>query len=403
MYKNIDNLLNKLAKEIDIPDSLFDVAEKRYISVGEWLNRKDSYLNKIGANVDIYPHGSTKLGTMIKPTTNDDEYDIDVVCEIKNVSKNISTQKQLKETLGKDIKSYARAHNMNNIPNNGNRCWTLNYHDNAQFHMDFLGAIPNHNTKGIHLECDMNSADIFKSKDYTLAITDQRSPVYDKISSEWNISNPRGYFNWFKSKMEKRYNIYKEQFAMEASIEIESVPEYKVKTPLQKSIQILKRHRDIYFKNNVDYRISSIIITTLVAHTYENESSIYLTLKKAVEEMPNYIRVNEDKYYISNPVDINENFADKWNHDVMYPKFFFEWLKQLRADFFKDALLGDNIFESLSEIDILKERLGGIAVENAYGKVLKERKTNSNIKIGCISGLSSISTIAKPYGGDGNI
>ena len=46
---------------------------------------------------------------------------------------------------------------MLNDPHNGKRCWTLNYHENAQFHMDFLGAIPNHNMTGIQLESHMNS------------------------------------------------------------------------------------------------------------------------------------------------------------------------------------------------------------------------------------------------------
>lgn len=138
-------------------------------------------MNKIGATVDIYPHGSAKLGTMIKPTTNMDEFDIDVVCEIKNVSKYTSTQKQVKEILGKDIKTYAEAHNMVNEPHNGKRCWTLNYHENAQFHMDFLGAIPNHNISGIVLEAH-NSINKAEQECNTLAITDKTSPVYENIS-----------------------------------------------------------------------------------------------------------------------------------------------------------------------------------------------------------------------------
>lgn len=401
MYKSVDRLLNQLAEEIDIPDSLFELAEKRYKSVGAWLNRENSYLNKIGATVDIYPHGSAKLGTMIKPTTNLDEFDIDVVCEIKNVSKQTSTQKQVKETLGKDIKSYAIANSMLNDPHNGKRCWTLNYHENAQFHMDFLGAIPNHNITGIQLESHMNSFSKADHEHYTLAITDRTSPVYENISPNWNISNPKGYFSWFKDKMSERYRIFKEEFAMESSIDIEAVPEYRVKTSLQKAIQILKRHRDIYFKDNSDYKVSSIIITTLVAHTYENNPSIYLTIKSAIENMKRYIRFQDGKYYISNPVDSQENFADKWNKDNNYSLFFFRWLQKLESDFFKDALLGDNVFKETNEIKVLKESLGGVAFENAYGKLLKENKSSSSgMKL--LGGLTSIASIPKPYGGDKN-
>ncbi|MGL5724479.1 cyclic GMP-AMP synthase DncV-like nucleotidyltransferase [Cetobacterium sp.] len=402
MYKNIDMLLNKLAQEIDIPDSLFELAEKRYISVGEWLNRDNSYLNKIGAKVDIYPHGSAKLGTMIKPTTNNDEFDIDVVCEIKNVSKLTSTQKQVKETLGKDIKSYAIAHNMVNDPHNGKRCWTINYHENAQFHMDFLGAIPDHSTSGIYLESHMsNEIKKVNQEYYTLAITDKSSPVYEILSKNWNISNPKGYFNWFKDKMIERYKIYKEEFALESSIDIEAVPDYKIKTSLQKSIQILKRHRDIYFKENSDYKVSSIIITTLVAHTYQNNPSIYLTLRNAIQNMSSYIRVQENKYYISNPVDSEENFADKWNKDNNYCKFFFRWLEQLKSDFFKDSLLNNDTFKDTPELRVLKENLGSVAFENAYGKFLKDKKSSGST-INLLGGLTSIASIPKPYGGDKN-
>lgn len=401
MYKNLDRLLNQLAQEIDIPDSSFELAEKRYKSVGAWLNRDDSYLNKIGATVDIYPHGSAKLGTMIKPTTNLDEFDIDVVCEIKNVSKHTSTQKQVKETLGKDIKSYAISNNMLNPPHNGKRCWTLNYHENAQFHMDFLSAVPNHNMTGIHLESDMNKFNKATHNHYNLAITDKTSPVYESLSPDWNISNPRGYFNWFKDKMSERFRILKENFAMESSIDIETVPEYRIKTSLQKAIQILKRHRDIYFKNNLDYKVSSIIITTLVAHTYENNPSIYLTLKSAIENMKKHIRIQDNKYYIPNPTDPQENFCDKWNKDNNYYLFFLKWLKKLESDFFKDALLGENIFQDTTEAHILKESLGGVAFENAYGKILKENK-NSKSALNLLGGLTPITSIPKPYGGDKN-
>ena len=201
--------------------------------------------------------------------------------------------------------------------------------------------------------------------------------------------------------MSERYRIFKEEFAMESSIDIEAVPEYRVKTSLQKAIQILKRHRDIYFKDSSDYKVSSIIITTLVAHTYENNPSIYLTIKNAIENMKRYIRFQDGKYYISNPVDSQENFADKWNKDNNYSVFFFRWVQKLESDFFKDALLGDNLFQETNEIKVLKESLGGVAFENAYGKLLKEKKSSgSAAKL--LGGLTSIASIPKPYGGDKN-
>jgi len=36
--------------------------------------------------------------------------------------------------------------------------------------------------------------------------------------------------------------------AKDAQLNVEDVPEWQIKTPLQIAVQILKRHRDIYFK-----------------------------------------------------------------------------------------------------------------------------------------------------------
>ena len=64
--------------------------------------------------------------------------------------------------------------------------------------------------------------------------------------------------------MDKILAKEKRTFAKENKLEIEDVPTYRVKTPLQMAIQLLKRHRDIYFQNNNENAPISIIITTLV-------------------------------------------------------------------------------------------------------------------------------------------
>ena len=42
-------------------------------------------------------------------------------------------------------------------------------------------------------------------------------------------------------------------------VSIEDVPEWRVKTPLQRSVQILKRHRDIYFQQKPEVRPVSVL------------------------------------------------------------------------------------------------------------------------------------------------
>jgi len=73
----IGYLLNEIAQSLDISDTLFEDAERKYRAVGSWLGEGDSQLAKF--TPEIYPQGSFLLGTVIKPLSDEDEYDIDLV------------------------------------------------------------------------------------------------------------------------------------------------------------------------------------------------------------------------------------------------------------------------------------------------------------------------------------
>ena len=74
------------------------------------------------------------------------------------------------------------------------------------------------------------------------------------------------------------------------------------KAPLQIAVQVLKRHRDIYFDGSDDAPIS-IIITTLAARAYQGQDSIYATLSHLLERMPNFIEYDANGLaYIRNPM-----------------------------------------------------------------------------------------------------
>lgn len=46
-----------------------------------------------------------------------------------------------------------------------------------------------------------------------------------------------------------------------ARVHIEQIPEDDVKTPLQRVVQLLKRHRDVFYEGQPEHRPSSIIVT----------------------------------------------------------------------------------------------------------------------------------------------
>lgn len=348
LFSQINDFYEQLYKELDIPENYYEKANTSYTSFNSWLERDDSSLREY--EPEIYLQGSFKLGTVIKPVGENDSYDIDMVCKFNNLSKQTISQKDLKTLLGKEVKSYAKSKNMINEPKNGKRCWTLNYHDEAKFHMDVLPCVDDSKKFIDQLEI-YKYAETTSYKERAVAITDKRSEGYETISNDWEISNPQGYFLWFQEQsnfIEKRAMLA-EQFQMKA----EELKDYKVKTPLQKTIQILKRHRDIMFENNPDQKPSSIIISTLAAKAYNGGDNLRDVLKFVLDNMAKYIEVIDGEYQVLNPVNPLENFADKWNEKQTLKNCFDNWIKEARKNLtpYTESIeiYGDEFQKNISE------------------------------------------------------
>ena len=339
-------LLESTAEALDISDLHYEQAVQCYKSIGEWLERDGSKIAHYSP--EIYPQGSFLLGTVTRPIFDTDEYDLDLVSEL-NLQKDKISQKDLKNLVGYEIESYACASNKNSPPEEGRRCWTLTYTDGPQFHLDILPAIP-----------DTHSSTSIWS-DFAIAITDNTLPNYSYISSDWPCSNPKGYAAWFRSRMEIEFNTRRKYLAKSMQARVEDVPEYKVKTPLQQAIQILKRHRDIMFAKNPDDKPISIIITTLSGHAYNNQSDLLDALQNLVKGMPCYIQSINGVPWIPNPVNPLENFADKWQEHPQREQNFRRWLRQVQQDL-AEALELDDI---PGVAELLKPRLGQQIVNEA--------------------------------------
>ena len=335
-------LLEAIAEALDIPESHYEQAIKRYESIGTWLERDKSIV--VCYRPEIYPQGSFLLGTVTKPISGAEEYDLDLVSEL-NLQKDSISQAYLKHLVGEEIKSYVRAHKMNSPAEEGRRCWTLHYADDVLFHMDILPAVPDAELFKQHLRSKGHLPSSWS--DFAIAITDNTLSNYRQIDPDWPPSNPKGYAAWFRHRMETQFNAIRKSLAESIQRQVEDVPEYKVKTPLQRSIQILKRHRDIWFdKNQSVYgkktKPISIIITTLAAHAYDNEIDLQQALLKIVTEMPRHIEYyNNGAALIRNPVNPLENFADKWREYPIRKTCFMEWLKQVQYDLTRALELSD--------------------------------------------------------------
>jgi hypothetical protein len=320
----ITGILNQIAATIDISDENFKSAEKRYQNLSDWLSRKDSCLHKCLPSISV--QGSFLLGTVVRPVSETDFYDVDLVCSLR-VSQ--CSQRTLKEAVGREIQLYKEANGIKKNIIEGDYCWTLEYASDAHFSMDILPSVPDASIKMEHISTEISQHSIRltyrKHNSYSQSI-----PFY-----EWKLSNPIGYGQWFVSRMKDifdkiRSGIFTENMALYASVE--DIPRYRIKTPLQRVVQLLKRHRSIVFLDNPEVAPSSIVITTLAAKAYNGEDNVLDALINVSEKMERYISQRNGMYYLLNPVNPQENFMDLWNENALLKEKFYMWLGKLQRD-----------------------------------------------------------------------
>lgn len=316
MKDRMNRLLTFLSDHLDISKSLYEKAANRHCSLGDWLHRPESRLLRFGP--DVRPQGSFRYGTVNIPLNKDDTYDLDNVCVLTLLSKGDLTQKELKRLYGEEIKAYAKAHNMLAPVEEHNRCWRLVYADDVNFHLDTLPCVPE---DFAFVQSLIARGVPMHLANCAIAITDRKHPNYEIVSRLWHSSNPRGFARFFESQAARG----RQQSILEnrAQASIEEVPAYEWKTPLQLAIQIMKRHRDVMFRNATDLAPISMIITNLATVAYEGETDIYSVLVDIVEKMPSLVQPTRPR--VPNPADPAEDYADKWSKDARLETNFWKW------------------------------------------------------------------------------
>ena len=335
--EDYSDFLSKIAEDIDISPSKHKDAVDRYTAVGRWLE-EGNYPGRDEGETEIYPQGSFRLGTVTRPVRSGEpsDYDIDLVCRIP-LSKNRTDPESVKRMVGDRLKRNGRYGSM--LDGEGKRCWTLIYseEDDCGFHLDVLPSVP----------------DPQGSRRTAIAITNKRDSCY-----EWSASDPKGYAGWFDVKNNVAFGMVREKQKKliqsrvpDVYARVEDVPDQLVRTPLQRAIQIMKRHRDVRCGDSA-YAPISIIITTLSACFYGDEPDLYSALRNIVAKLvahvalfegrtldPNLAAVSpikltaDGRWHIDNPVNPEENFADRWHEDNhARAKKFFRWLDCLQKD-----------------------------------------------------------------------
>ena len=342
----LNELLDKLADQLNISKEKEDRAVTAYGSVGGWLD-DDPRVD----DGEIYPQGSFRLGTVVRPLSGDDDgYDIDLVyCMSSLVA---APAKLIKAIPGERLREHGTYGPK--LEPEGKRCWTLAYEG---FHMDILPC----------------TDDVAAASGTAIRLTHRRE---DGSYSD-KFSDPRSYADWFEGRMGDSLAIAKERYAGEISCSVDDVKTFQVRTTLQKAVQILKHHRNLMFEDDDDAPIS-IIITTLAALGYSGEAGVYDALRSILGRMDGFIEQGPRGYRIENPVDPKENFADKWNEEPAKARAFFRWLYQARTD-----LAAMETARGMVQLHEALENFAGGTMANraykAYGEGIKESRNGGRL------------------------
>lgn len=348
----IDDLLQRIGYKLQISPTQRNLAEMHYNAVAKWLTLNDAVFKE--ADVDIYPQGSLRIGTTVKPLKQQ-EYDLDLVIEIKEDW----MDKDPIDLLNKIEKRLKENATYKPMVERKNRCIRLNYEH--EFHMDILPAHPADTT-------------------YSTCVK-----VPDRKAEDWKDSNPKGYAQWF----DKRSIYY--QTLLEKKAKIDPLPDddsFERKPPLKRAVQLIKRFRDVYFEDNPDQAPISIVLTTLSGHLYKGESSVAEALTNILNGIVRLIPTKE-KLVVRNPSNELEILSERWNQDPELYKSFVTFVHD-----FKERWDNLSLMSGLDDVtDELKAMFGeDIVMKSFREQTLFVEKNRSENKLGVLSGIGLIIT-----------
>jgi len=109
--------------------------------------------------------------------------------------------------------------------------------------------------------------------------------------------------------------------------------------------------------------------------------------------MESFIEKIDGTYIIRNPVEYNENFAEKWNSNSSHATQFFSWIQYAKSDFLNikagldevAELWGKSLGESLVNRAVKKYALG-------YRNARQDGKLHVNANTGLCIGTTTIAS-----------
>ncbi len=291
----IDDLLMRICVDLQLDDTRHGLANTHYQGAWKWLEADGSPVAALKPT--IYPHGSMKLGTTVRPPMGE-EYDLDFVCELACHPTYFAHPVAALDLIERRLRDRDIYRTM---IERMNRCIRLNYeHD---FHMDILPACRDPKNGGT---CIL---------------------VPDRKLEEWKPSNPKGYVAWFNSRS---HQLRLDELLHKA----EAIPAQEgaeEKSALKLCVQLLKRWRDLRYKSDCDVAPISIVLTTLAADVYQGERSIAQALADILSGISARNRTSYSRVKVLNPSNTGEDLSEKWDSNPEAYREFVRGISEFEA------------------------------------------------------------------------
>src|SRR5258708_2048574 len=199
--QQIDDLLDRMAADTQLDDTRKSRMKQSFEAVKAWIEADELFFRPY--RYDVYPHGSVRILTTVKPIGKD-EFDLDFAIHLL-AFRTGHTPGRIYGELRRRLEEHGTYRSMIELKP---RCIRLNYA--GEFHMDILPGIQ-------EFEWDAN-----------------RLLVPDRELGGWVSSNPRGYADWF---LERARQV--DGDILEKAMRAENRPEdnFDEKRPLQRGVQ----------------------------------------------------------------------------------------------------------------------------------------------------------------------
>ena len=310
----LDLLFADIAIRVQLSQTAHDKAVQRYETIADWLDRDGSPL---AGRIDLfYPQGSMAIGAAIASGVTQDDYDLDMVLQAE--CRGLPPQEVL-DQLFRALNGKPGSRYYGTVKRR-TRCVTVEY---AAMHIDVTPA-----------------ERLFATRERESHIFHHKHP---QNGGQRIVANPYGFAEWFKQKTPdtgfaeqyaERARAYEATLLVEAA-ETEPVPPSEPvlgKSLAVVALQLLKRWRNVQYRQRGGRKPPSIMMSKLVADAAGQTSTLSEELLHQAREMLAFFERSHEagqRVHVQNPVCPRDVLTDRWPANLSDQAVFVKDLRRL--------------------------------------------------------------------------